>query len=844
MKVCSYCHIALTESESVCPRDEEPSSEIQLDPIHKELEERFHSITFFGCGSVGALYSAIDSSSQQRGLLKIIKLSSADAAVRARIKRELAKQTDFSNHVVPIIASGESGEDSSTGKALWLFRQWIEGESLAIYLKRIGRLKIPDAIAVAAQIAKGLDVIHHAGLLHRDLKPGHVILSPHSSGVLQAVLLDTGFPARIETQAPFDLAGTPKYISPEQIAGKPSTFRSDLYALGCVLFEMLTGKPPFTDKDPDALFKAHQKEPPPPVRLRGAPDPIRPLIASLLAKDPRERPFSAQQVYRTLEPFLPQSPLFKPSSNSLQSQAPQPIVTSQPSKTASGIVAPVSVPPPTPIAARRSTLSPPTAPALTSKSSLPPPPPRIMSSVPPPTTKIISSVPPPVPTSRSTTTAPPPPVPQLIKIQSDSTTNREPLSEAAPAKSADEGKAPIDEKAGFPVPEELDSSLFLEEIEESTSPSSEQPGAEQTNFSLSENLTANEDGVSDRDQSISTEKIGDEAPEQLATVSEKEISDEPETASESTVNGSPAHSNRPAVDFVVESLFDDEPSAGAARSEKISDESLTLQNDESDASYEIDAPPVPDPEGTARIRVPWRLDRRLSIGIAGGLVVSVVILLAIRLGESDSDETATVNSVPIAERSENDRKTAPKPEITPRVDAKKEVAAAANKPAIEEHLSKEAPADEAKSEESESEQSSSGSKSRSHKASSKKSERENESPSAEKLKTEAREHYAAGRYKSAVEAYEQVTKLSPFDAGAFAGLGASYLAINKTLQAINAYQQAILLQPNNSGFHAALGRAYTSKGDRTQAVASYQKALELNPDNRIASSALKQLTQK
>jgi eukaryotic-like serine/threonine-protein kinase len=824
MKVCSYCHIALTESESVCPRDEEPSIEIQLDPIHKDLEARFDSIAFFGCGSVGTLYSATDSSSQQSGLLKIIKPGSDNhATVRARIKRELAKQINFSNHVVPIIAIGESGEDSSAGKALWLFRQWIEGDSLAIYLKRAGRLKIPDAIAVAAQIAKGLDMIHHAGLLHRDLKPGHVILSPHESGVLRAVLVDTGFPARIETKAALDLVGTASYISPEQIAGKQTSFRSDLYALGCVFYEMLTGKPPFTDKDPDALLAAHQKQPPPHVRK--VPDAVRALIASLLAKDPRERPFSAQHVYRTLEPFLPPSPLFKPSASSLQSQAPQSIVTSQPTKTVSGIVAPVSVPPPSPIASRRSTLSPPPAPVLKAKGSVPPPPPKIMSSVPPPVSKTMSSAPPPVPPPRSTTNTQPPPVPILFKISPDSTLKEEPLGDESLSKLTDEDKTPINRQASFTVPEELDSSMFIEEIEEPKIASSEQPGVEQTNLSLNENQTAKE--ASTREASSDGDAIAHESAE-------------PTDASESGVNGSPRHSNRPDVDFVVEGLFDDEPSNDAASAGKIADESLATRNQEIEASDDMDAPPVPDPEGTARIRVPWRLDRRLSIGIAGGLIVSVVILVAIRIGESDSSETAAVRSIPITEHRENDRKTAPTQEVKPRVDAKKEVVPAAT---VAAQPSQEEPADKVNGEESESEKSSSDSKTRSHKASSKKSERD-QSPSAEKLKVEAREHYAAGRYQSAVDAYEQVTKLTPSDAGAFAGLGASYLAINRTYQAINAYQQAIQLQPNNSGFYAALGRAYASRGDRSQAVASYQKALELNPDNRIASSALKQLTKK
>jgi serine/threonine protein kinase len=107
-------------------------------------------------------------------------------------------------------------------------------------------LSVEDALAISAQLAIGLDELHRAGLLHRDLKPGHVFLATGAQGPIRAQLIEAGVCATLVRAGNSTLFGTPGYVAPEQLSGKLVSFRSDLYSLGCVMYEMLAGRPPFT----------------------------------------------------------------------------------------------------------------------------------------------------------------------------------------------------------------------------------------------------------------------------------------------------------------------------------------------------------------------------------------------------------------------------------------------------------------------------------------------------------------------------------------------------------------------------------------------------------------------
>ncbi|NOY93456.1 MAG: serine/threonine protein kinase, partial [Deltaproteobacteria bacterium] len=271
-----------------------------MESIPAEIEERFKVLQPLASSPTGALFRVEDMRGGRQGVLKLISSStSSSTSEKQRIKRELVKQATLDDpHLALPIVTGEADG------GLWLFREWVEGQTLRARLAD-GELSASEALTVTSQVARALDELHRAGLLHRDLKPEHIVLGSSEGGVESVTLLDAGLAAKIDTDSVFDVLGTPAYVSPEQAKGKLVSFRSDLYALGCVLFEMLTGAPPFEGDTPAELLAAHA-ETPAPEAPASLPEGARDLLNSLLAKDPRERPFSAQQVRRALDPFVPE----------------------------------------------------------------------------------------------------------------------------------------------------------------------------------------------------------------------------------------------------------------------------------------------------------------------------------------------------------------------------------------------------------------------------------------------------------------------------------------------------------------------------------------------------------
>jgi hypothetical protein len=190
------------------------------------------------------------------------------------------------------VASGES-----EGR-VWIARARIEGESLSEHLARSGPLAVAEVARIGMQLAAALGELHRAGVLHRDVRPGHVVLD--LSG--RALLLDAGVARTFRTLDGRTAHGTPGYVPPEAIAGKLVSFRSDLYALGATLFELLTGAPPYGPPDSPGVLTLQTRTDAPPLGVPAPPAFAR-LIASLLSREPRERPFSAQQLERQLALF-------------------------------------------------------------------------------------------------------------------------------------------------------------------------------------------------------------------------------------------------------------------------------------------------------------------------------------------------------------------------------------------------------------------------------------------------------------------------------------------------------------------------------------------------------------
>ena len=196
-------------------------------------------------------------------------------------------------HIVPVYDSGESSLPIAGGGRLWYTMPYVDGESLRDRLRREGALPAAEATRIAAEAALALDYAHRQGVVHRDVKPENILLSREGS----ALVADFGIARPLGTTGDPELTmhgmivGTPTYMSPEQAAGGDVGPSSDLYSLGCVLFEMLTGRPPFTGPTPQAVVAKHMAEPPPPVASAGrrVPPALGRVVARTLAKQPQER---------------------------------------------------------------------------------------------------------------------------------------------------------------------------------------------------------------------------------------------------------------------------------------------------------------------------------------------------------------------------------------------------------------------------------------------------------------------------------------------------------------------------------------------------------------------------
>ncbi|WP_329156238.1 serine/threonine protein kinase [Streptomyces anulatus] len=275
------------------------------------IADRYELATILGQGGMGQVWTAYDRRLDRRVAVKLLRPdrvagpTGSDAAdeLRRRFVREcrVTAQVDHPG-LVTVHDAGSDDDD------LYLVMQYVEGADLADHLAERNPYPWPWAVAVAAQLCAVLCAVHAVPIVHRDLKPRNVMVRPDGTVTVLdlgvASVLDTDTTRLTHTGSPI---GSPAYMAPEQAMGGAVGPYTDLYALGVLLHELLSGDVPFAGSTALGVLHRHLYEPPLPVRKTRpeVPAALEALVLRLLAKDPQDRPASAQEVYEDLAPLLP-----------------------------------------------------------------------------------------------------------------------------------------------------------------------------------------------------------------------------------------------------------------------------------------------------------------------------------------------------------------------------------------------------------------------------------------------------------------------------------------------------------------------------------------------------------
>jgi eukaryotic-like serine/threonine-protein kinase len=263
------------------------------------LVGRYRLERLIGAGGMGRVWAAHDTRLDRDVALKVQEFDPAgDRVAFERFQREARSAAGLQHpNVVTIFDSGTDGDTA------FLVMELLPGPTLEAYVAERGPLSEREAVELAAAVASGLAAAHRAGVVHRDIKPTNLMFD--ARGGLKIV--DFGIARLAQTAAARLTAtktviGSAPYLSPEQLTGRPADERSDLYALGCVITTMLTGRPPFEGEHPLALVHQHVNAAPPQLserrpRINPA---LEALVAQLLSKSPQDRPQSALAVHDRL----------------------------------------------------------------------------------------------------------------------------------------------------------------------------------------------------------------------------------------------------------------------------------------------------------------------------------------------------------------------------------------------------------------------------------------------------------------------------------------------------------------------------------------------------------------
>ncbi len=282
------------------------------------LGERYQLLQMIGTGGMAVVYRARDLMLERPVAIKVLRHDfSTNEAFRERFRLEARAAANLSHP--NIVTVHDFGFDTDR---LYLVMEYVPGTDLKTILRERGRLPVEEAVNLIIQAAAGIGYAHRAGLIHCDVKPHNMLVTPD----LRLKVTDFGIARAMASILPEEkhdvVWGSPLYFSPEQAAGAAPSPASDVYSLGVVLYELVTGHLPFNHNDPGELARLHRDEPPPPPRRlnREIPPALEQIILKVLSKEPSARYRTADQFGRVLSNFLlahetpPEQPL-TPAAN-------------------------------------------------------------------------------------------------------------------------------------------------------------------------------------------------------------------------------------------------------------------------------------------------------------------------------------------------------------------------------------------------------------------------------------------------------------------------------------------------------------------------------------------------
>ncbi len=340
MAACPQCQSAYdAETHRFCPTCGFPVGEVSQrsdDPlIGKTFPGGYVLLELIGVGGMGRVYRAEQKALGRTVAVKVIHQhlhGEEGAAARFITEARAASRLNHPN-VVGVIDFGRTG--AADGNLLYLVMEYLRGRDLSRIAYEEGPLAFPRIVDILKQTLNALDEAHHLGIIHRDVKPENIVLEPTRGGADFVKVVDFGL-AKLRPDmltgivsggtgitSPGIVCGTPDYMSPEQGRGDPLDPRSDLYALGVIMFQLLTGQLPFEAASPTQVVLMHLQQPPPDPRKlvpeRRIPDPLAEVCLTALAKDRNKRYPDSTAFIKALDAAL--------GSNSLQRTTPKSTVT-------------------------------------------------------------------------------------------------------------------------------------------------------------------------------------------------------------------------------------------------------------------------------------------------------------------------------------------------------------------------------------------------------------------------------------------------------------------------------------------------------------------------------------